>query len=263
MKRPSLKSHQLAVRRFKVTKHDYQTIDPDERVLFFMLAQTSNEIGMLHAILMQALNGVRDHHPRPVRETSLGMALFMARLMTNRLCEGWTVISKVKTVKLFDQLWTDVPPNPANREIYGQAIEARDRLSVYFGQSDNLLTKVRNKLASHIDRATFSGAFDIAPTDLDMSDFHTGLVGTTFFGGADSLQAIAVSHLIGSQDSAEGNNQLLAQVSAIAEDLKTFIDGFSVAFIVSRFGASGLGGDPQILSNLPKARHSRVHYFMS
>lgn len=258
-----LKSHQLAVREFSLTKRDYDGIDEDERLQFFMLAQISNEIGMLHAILLQALNGLKPRLPKAVRETSLGMALYMARLMTNRTCEGWSVASAHKTVALLNRLWESVPDNPANAEIYAQTMEAWERLSAYFGVSGNLITRVRNKQASHIDRASFAGAYALAPDDLDMTDFHTGMIGTTFFGGADSLQAIAVAHLAGVVNPSEASDRLFMEVLRVADDLKTFIDGFSVAFVIGRFGAQKLTGAPKILSDLPSARRARVHYFMT
>ncbi|HAC01946.1 hypothetical protein [Brevundimonas naejangsanensis] len=258
-----LKSHQLAVREFSLTKRDYDGVDEDERLQFFMLAQVSNEIGMLHAVLLQALNGLKPHLPKAVRETSLGMALYMARLMTNRIYEGWSVASAQKTVALLNCLWESVPENPANVEIYAQTMEARERLSAYFGVTGNLITKVRNKQASHIDRASFAGAYALAPDDLDMTDFHTGMVGTTFFGGADSLQAIAVAHLAGGLSPNEASDLLFMEVMRVAEDLKTFIDGFSVAFVIGRFGAKKLMNEPRILSDLPSTRRARVHYFMT
>lgn len=258
-----LKSHQLAVREFSLTKRDYDGIDEDERTQFLMLAQVSNEIGMLHAILVQALNGLKPYFPKAVRETSLGMALYMARLMTNRICEGWSVASAQKTVNLLERLWEGVPDNPANVEIQAQTMTARESLGAYFSVKGNLITKVRNKQASHIDRASFVGAYDLAPDDLDMTDFHTGMIGTTFFGGADSLQAIAVAHLAGGLGPAEASDRLFMEVLKVSEDLKTFIDGFSVAFVIGRFGAQKLMGEPKILSDLPSARRARVHYFMT
>lgn len=258
-----LKSHQLAVKEFALTKRDYDGVDEDERLHFFMLAQVSNEIGMLHAVLLQALNGLKPHLPKAVRETSLGMALYMARLMTNRIYEGWLVASSQKTLQLLDCLWESVPKNSANSEVYGQTMHARERLAAYFGVTGNLISKVRHKQASHIDRASFAGAYALASDNLDMTDFHTGMVGTTFFGGADSLQAIAVAHLAGGLSPKEASDRLFMEVLRVAEDLKTFIDGFSVAFVIGRFGAQKLMGEPKILSDLPNTRHARVHYFMT
>ncbi|RZJ45341.1 MAG: hypothetical protein EON87_07745 [Brevundimonas sp.] len=259
----ALKAHQLAVREFSLTKQDYNLVDEDERLLFFMLAQVSNELGILHAVLLQALNGVKPYLPRPVRETALGTALYMARLMTNRVTEGWAIISAEKTLKLFDQLWQSVPPNPANGDLYALSVQARDQLEQYFSTPGNLITKIRNKLASHVDRASFAGAYALAPDDLDMTDFHTGMVGTTFFGGADSLQAIAVAHLAGSDKAEDASDRLFRELQSVVEDLKTFIDGFSVAFVIGRFGPDQLSKEPKVLSDLPRARHARVHYFMA
>ncbi len=53
------------------------------------------------------------------------------------------------------------------------------------------------------------------------------------------------------------------EVMRVAEDLKTFIDGFSVAFVIGRFGAQKLMNEPRILSDLPSTRRARVHYFMT
>lgn len=257
-----LKANEIEVRETRLTKADFDAIPEDERVLFFMSGQIYNEIGILTAVLIQALQTNKQGRPKAIRETAVGTTYLMARLLCNRIYEGWDRVGREKSKLLFELLWQELPA--LERDVIGPEVEAaRARLHKYFSNDDALLKIARRKLASHIDRATFVGAYNLLPLDFPLHDFHTGKMGTTFYGGADSLAAIAPSVLVGTDDLLEGNQQMLADVLAVGSDLRTVIDGYMVAFMISRFGPDVLAERGEILRGLPSATALRFHYFFA
>lgn len=227
-----------------------------------MSGQIYNEIGILTAVLIQAIQTNKRGRPKAIRETAIGTTYLMARLLCNRIYEGWGRIGREKSKLLFEALWRELPD--LERGAIGPEVEAaRARLERYFADDDALIKVARRKLASHIDRATFASAYNLVPPDFPLHDFHTGKMGTTFYGGADSLAAIAPSVLVGTDDLAKGNEQMMTDVLAVGSDLRTVIDGYMVAFMISRFGTDVLDGRGEILRDLPSVTALRFHYFFA
>ena len=257
-----LKANEIEVRETRLTKSDFDAILEDERFLFFMCGQIYNEIGILTAVLIQALQTDKQGRPKAIRETAIGTAYLMARLLCNRIYEGWDRVGRNKSKLLFEALWSELPE--LERAAIGPEVEAaRARLESYFSDDKALLRVARKKLASHIDRASFVGAYNLLPPDFPLHDFHTGKMGTTFYGGPDSIAAIAPSYLVGTDDLTAGNQQMMTDVLAVGSDLRTVIDGYMVAFMIARFGTDVLAGRGEILRNLPSATSLRFHYFFA
>ena len=257
-----LKANEIEVRETELTKSDFDAIPEDERILFFMSGQIYNEIGILTAVLVQAIQTNKQGRPKAIRETAIGTIYLMARLLCNRIYEGWDRVGRDKSKLLFEALWSELPE--LERVAIGPEVEAaRARLVAYFEDDNALLKVARRKLASHLDRASFVGAYNLLPPDFPLHDFHTGKMGTTFYGGADSLAAIAPSFLIGTDDLSAGNEQMMTDVLAVGSDLRTVIDGYMVAFMISRFGTDVLAGRGEILRDLPSASSLRFHYFFA
>ena len=149
----------------------------------------------------------------------------MARLLCDRIYEGWDRVGRDKSKLLFEALWGELPE--LERAAIGPEVDAaRGRLERYFADDKALLKVARKKLASHIDRASFVGAYNLLPQDFPLHDFHTGKMGTTFYGGADSIAAIAPLFLVGTNDLSAGNEKMMTDVLAVGSDLRTVIDGY-------------------------------------
>lgn len=259
--RGPLKRGQIAITEVNFSKADFEKIDEAERTLFFMAAQTANEIAMLRSIILQALQNEKG--PKAVRETSLGIAFMCARILAGRVTEGWEkLLSETKVARIVDGILSALPDNPLASEIRQEVSEARARLTAYFARPTPLLRRVRNKLAFHMDAPAVKGAFDLLPEDFPLVDFHTGSRGSTFFGSADSLIAVAISHLAETSEPSAGIGQLVEESNRVGEDLETVIDGFLMAFIAERFGPERLRGPPQkIIKYSPIGSRSRLGFY--
>ena len=128
---------------------------------------------------------------------------------------------------------------------------------------DHLLKKVRNKVAFHHDRATVVGAYALVPDDLELVDFHTGTRGSTFYGAADTIAALSVSHLIGSDDPAEGQKRLSHEATRMSGLLENIIDGYLVGFAARHLGIERFRVEPNVtLRGLTSGAQAKLTFYV-
>lgn len=252
------KRGEVAVLEVHFTKAEFSAVPEAQRKRYFVLAQLANELAMLRVLIIQALNGVRG--PRVVVESGLGLAFMLSRLLAGRAHEAWH--EHLRKSSFAAEVREMASENGLNfgAEVLPDFEEALTVCKTYFGDPENLATKVRKKLAFHNDQAALAKAFDLLPEDFSLVDFHTGKRGTTFYGTADSLAAVAVSGLIDSEDLAYGQRELANSVSKIAGDLETLIDAYIVAFTVKHFGTERWQAKAEIVRNRPTTTSAQVTF---
>ena len=214
---------------------------------------------MLRVLIIQALNGSKG--PRAVRETGLGLAFMLARFLAGRIHEAWDLVRKASVAEAFAEHLQAIPVDD-REDIAIEVAAARRAVQTYFDQPSPLLTKVRRKLAFHQDRSAVVGAYDLLPDDFNLIDFHTGVRGSTFYGAADTLAALAASHLMGSADPSEGQSRLVQDAPHIGGELETIIDGYLVAFYAKYLGLERFRGGHTILSGLPSGTSAKAVFFV-
>ncbi|MNX83463.1 hypothetical protein D3C86_1152290 [compost metagenome] len=235
---------EMAVTEVRLSKAELDAAPEAERINFVMLAQTANEMAMLRVLIIQALNGAKG--PRPKLEAGLGMAFMLARLLAGRVHEAWDLVRKESIGKQFEANLLSIPAE-GRAGIKADVEAATAVVQEYFGQAQPLLSRVRKKLAFHHDRSAVAGAYELAPDNFQLIDFHTGKRGTTFYGAADSLAAFAASHLIGSDDPIKGQHQLTQEAPWIGGEIETIIDGYIVAFCAKYLGLERFSVAPTIM----------------
>lgn len=254
------KRGEVNIREIPFTKADFAAVPEDDRVLFFMAAQTANEIAMLRSMILQALDGVRGD--KALKETGLALVFFLARQLAGRVTEGWENLFRAEGKdQQFQRLWNNLPERAQKIAIREDFEEARSSLKIAFEQEQPLLRRVRNKLAFHLDRPAIIGAFDILPDDLPLNDFHTGRRGSTFYGGADTIMALAGSHLIGSKDPREGMHKIVEEASRLGGALETVIDAYLVAFVVHYFDEKRLEVEERTVRFAPEGARNRLRFY--
>lgn len=255
-----LKRGEAGVREVSFTKRDYLAVPEDDRALFFMAAQTANELAMLRSIILQALDAANGD--KVLGETGLAMAFFGARQLAGRITEGWEQLFKAEgKSQQFERLWDELPGDVRKEAMLADVAEARAALNDAFADEQSLLRRVRNKLAFHLDRPAIIGAFDILPDDFHLNDFHTGRRGSTFYGGADTIMAVAASHLLGTDDPTEGMNAVIREANRLGEALETVIDGYLVAFVIHYFGRERLDVEERVVKFMPEGTRTRLRFY--
>lgn len=257
-----LKRGELEVFVVPFKKAELAATPPAHLAFYLSLGQLVNEVTMLQSLLLRSVQAMRG--PRPARETSLGLALFLTRLMCGRMVEAHEAINSKDNARLLTELWDALPDTDEARLIRAEATSARIRINRDLGPRSSLMRLVRNKLAYHLDQQVLVETFRRMPEELELADFHTGRRGTTFFGVADTVAALAVSQLVGSADVMAGINDMAEAAQSAASDLQEFADGFLTAFYLVHFGQDRLASAPRVLlTNLPEMESASVGYYMA
>ena len=149
------------------------------------------------------------------------LALFLTRACCGRLVEAHTAINSQKNGRLLDQLWSALPDDRTAREVRANAEAAKTRLNKELGPGMRV------------------------PLDLELADFHTGRRGTTFFGVADTVAALAVAELSGADDVLSGVSDMAQAVMSAVGDLQDFADGYLLAFYLVHLGEERLQSAPR------------------
>lgn len=255
-----LRKGQIKIWEARYTKADYAALEPTERQRYFSTAQLLNEIIMLRLITSQALAGPEG--PRPVAETSLALAFFGARLLAGRITEAYNFISGGNFhrdhVAMLEKLRSDDPFKAKTHEHWN----ARQRLDTYFAQPNPLIRRIRNKLAAHLDPPAIAAAFELLPDDVEMHDFHSGLRGSTFFGGADTLAAVAASHLAGTTEPYSGMHQAISDASDLARDVIVVLESYLYCFIATRLGTRQLAEAKQVTISTASGAAARLRFYV-
>jgi hypothetical protein len=260
LKQAKLKRGEVRVKEVQFSKAEFAALPESERIHYFMLAQATNELTMLRTLTIQAFNGMAG--PRPVKEANLGMVLMLSRLTAGRLHEAWGLLEKESVFKQLEEM-TQRLDQPSFTEALASATQSMNNLPRFFGDAGNPITRVRKKIAFHQDRAPVVAAFNALSDEYDLTDFHTGIRGTTFYGAADTLAALAMLEVVGSgSDLLRGQQEFARLCISISEDVEEVTDSYLSAFCASHFGAERFSREASILRDRPPLRSAKAHFFL-
>lgn len=258
-----LKRGEIEVFTLQLTKAELSAVPSQHLSFYLQLGQLVNEIAMLQSLLVRSINGMRKG-PRPIQETSLAMMLFLTRALCGRIVEAHKAINAKENGHLLKELWDALPNNPDAADVRASAESGRTRLNKELGSNSSLMRLVRNKLAYHLDASVLMATFEKVPNDYQLADFHTGLRGTTFFGVADTVAAIAVAQLTAEDDLGASVSTMAATVLRAVTDLQSFADGYLLAFYLAHVGEQRLFEAPgQILTGLPDLHRASLGFYLS
>lgn len=258
-----LRRGELEVVTLELQKDDLTAVPKTHLAFYLQVGQFMNEIAMLQSLLVRTINGMNTG-PRPVQETNLAMMLFLTRSLCGRVYEAHKAINSPANRRILAELWDALPPTPLALEVRANAESGWARLNKRLGPKSSLLRLVRNKLAYHLDEAVLAKSFEAIPANYRLADFHTGRRGTTFFGVADTVAALAVGQLTSPDDVEAGVGQMAAEALSSVADLQDFGDGFLLAFYLAHIGEDRLAQAPsEVLTGLPDLGRARLGFFLS
>jgi hypothetical protein len=264
MRKPSgkrrVRSRDLAISTIEFTKRDLDAAPQPQKSFHLALGQVCNEVAILQSLLVQSSNGWQ-FGSRPEREVAVGTTFLMARLVSGKLHEAHALLNNQQNGRLLTQLWDSCPPRPGDDLLRQQSESARAHVNKYFGQPDALLRKVRNKLASHIDQSAMDEAYDRMPSEYTLADFHTRIRGTTFFGCADTVAALAVGALTG-EDGELALSRLMSDLIEVSSALMDFAYGYMLVFCRTYLPREKFNEDAFVLRDVPDLERQRLNFFL-
>jgi hypothetical protein len=169
----------------RFTRRDFDGIPEQERLVHLMLGQLANDINLLQKQLVFSVSGFGEGS-EPEHHAAVAQAMLTERMFAGRLNEAYQFLQTKEcnqAMKSYDQ------------NLPGEWREARKQLNEYFN-SDNLIRRLRNKQAFHMDLTTTREAYEMVPEDEPMTDFVTLHQGDCLWGSSDVLASFAMISLV-------------------------------------------------------------------
>lgn len=233
----------------RFTRRDFDRAPEQDRLVHLMLGQLANDINLLQKQLIFAINAFGEGS-EPQHHAAVAQAMLTERLFAGRLNEAYQFVQSAdcaRTMKTYE----DVLPEEWR--------DARKGLNGYFN-ADNLVRRLRNKLAFHMDVETTREAYTTVPADEPMVDFVTLHQGDCLWGSADVLASFAMISLSGNADIAAAVQQIANDLISVGGMFSTYIRNAQMAFIERHF-PDAQPALPPIFINGPGLLDVRIPFY--
>jgi hypothetical protein len=155
----------------RFTRKDFDRVPERERLVHLMLGQLANDINLLQKQLIFAVSGFGEES-EPEHHAAVAQAMLTERMFAGRLNEAYEFMQTADCNRAMKSYETSLPE---------EWRDARRKLNAYFN-ADNLIRRLRNKQAFHMNLTTTREAYAMVPTDEPMVDFVTVHQGDCLWG---------------------------------------------------------------------------------
>lgn len=236
-------------------KYDKQTlakVPADECALHFMMAQIGNDVATLQKQILFCFNRDKDELEFPVGEARTASGVMLAGLFAGRLYEAWTLLRE----RTHSEIYGRYEPEMAE-----EGREALAKIKKYFS-GDNLVLRIRNKLAFHTDLAVVQQAYEELDDDQTFTDYIADQNGNTHYHGAATLNAIAMARLTGETKLAPGLNKMMKELPPLGGVVTTYVQMFMIVFLKRYVSPSWEDAKRNAISfEAPRLKTVRMPYF--
>lgn len=220
----------IDILRMSFGLREFQKLTPEERALFLLLGNLSNQVNVLWKIVIIALN--RDPADPVDERVSAAQTQILVRLTIGVLWEGWRL---VESRLLGSKLGAEFVP-----KLDAPAKAALDSLKKRFGAS-GMLAAVRNSFAFHAPstsemEAAFQEAARAEPSEDVWSIYVTSGLLNCFFHASDLVIAHGISKAVGESVLLQSHKKLLNALGPISNELSELIFGFIAAIFRKHVG---------------------------
>lgn len=212
-------------------KYDKQTlakVPPDECALHFMMAQIANDVATLQKQVLFCFNTRKNERALPVGAARTASGVMLVGFLAGRLYEAWTLLRKPTHSQVYRTYEPDMPE---------EGRQALAKIKRYF-KGDNLVQRIRLKLAFHTDLATVQEAYERLDDDQTFTDYIANHNGNTHYHGAATLNAIAMARLTGETGLAAGLDKIMHEIPPLAGLVNTYVQIFMIVFLERYVGPS-------------------------
>lgn len=201
--------------RVQVTKAHLDRIPHDERVFYLMASQLSNDLNVLAKLLFFAANHASDEVRSNV---AIVQETLIIKMMAGRLHEGRTLLNKAFSAKgLWEKYKDDLLP---------EGRDAFEQINRYFGRP-NIIEKIRNKFAFHLDVPVIDAAYERIPGDAPFVDYVAAEhAGHSLYYGGEWLTLNAMIEATGESDWRAALTKIWGETTRVSLWFCFFIQSF-------------------------------------
>jgi hypothetical protein len=208
----------------RFTRSEFDKAPEQHRLVHLMLGRLANDINLLQKQLVFAINGF-GVGSEPEHQASVAQAMLAERLLAGTLNEAYEFVRTAKCHTVTADYKADLP---------AEWRAARNDLNTYFG-TNNLIRRIRNKLAFHADATTVLEAYDTVPAAEPMVDYVTVYQGDCLWGSSDVLMGFTMISLAGEANPALALQKIADELIRVAGLFLTYIRHAQMAFVMKYF----------------------------
>ena len=245
-------TNQVELKKVTLTKKLLAIIPEDERVLFFLLGHFSNEIVILHKLLIYSLAKPESNDVHE-KEARTSQSLFIARLYIGKLFEGWQILNKSYFNKLSKEF---------DSKLSKQGKTALENLKRYFGKR-TIVEKVRNTFSFHYDSEEVKKQYQRFDADKELT-LYIADTANSFYHMSDEIINRAIFELIGESTAQKSLECLFGEVKEVGQWFIEFTGHCIVAILDKYFknGFDKLQWEVITINNPPKIDEISIPFFV-
>jgi hypothetical protein len=238
------------LQRIGLTKSDLDRIPSDERFFFLIAGHLANDINILATLLIVAFQtGRQEGHFQdgPRAEAAITQQLLLIRVLAGRLHEANRLIGTEYFGKGFHSKYES--------DLSDTAKDALRRFGAYFGGKNNIISRLRNRFAFHLNREEIEEVYNDIDTDFPFVTYGSDAYRShCLFYGSEILYLNAMATITNSPTALEGLDRIYGDTTEVCVWLGLFLTGFMQVMITRYIGVIkrnqlenlDIGDDPSI-----------------
>jgi hypothetical protein len=230
----------------------------DERILFVQLSHITNDIAILHKLLLFTH---KTSDSEIIRDSIVAQGSLAARLLAGVLYEAWQVLQSTFFNSTLAKTYEDLLPNEPSG--------ALRELKAYF-RGGNTISTVRNHFAFHYDRGAVQDYLDCMDEKsaelyhIYLSDDH----GNSLYYLAEEISGMAMVKALGSVSPGltpgEAHQRLYEDLIAVSGHFQTFASGCMILVLDKYCQVEGaVPYTEAIIDDGPPVNEVAIPYFVS
>jgi hypothetical protein len=140
--------------KVSVGRTELEALPENELTFFIQAGRVLNEIGILHKL---TIFSNKEAGTEVERKAQNSQSVFLLSILAGKLWEGWELLQKAYFGAKLSKHYQRLLPSSAN--------DSLDNLKRYFSKGENLIKKIRDKIAFHYDSPEVIAQFGKTPQD--------------------------------------------------------------------------------------------------
>jgi hypothetical protein len=207
----------VELRRVNLTKSDIDRIPADERFFYIVAGHLANEVSILHKLLIIGGNSL--DREGPPGEAAHVQQFLLIKLLAGRLHEANDLISQHYYGKKLHQKY--------ETDLSERAADALRNWRKYFGGTSNVITRIRNKFAFHIDRKEIETTYNQLDDDFALLYYNSPQwTAHDLFLGSEMIFLNSMSMVVDAPTTTGRISKIYLDTTAMSVRLAEFVTGF-------------------------------------
>ena len=202
----------MKIYKASIPKKDIESLPESELIFFIQACRILNDINILHKTTTIS-NGIVDSEIE--RKAQNSQTLFFFILLAGKLFEGWNLVQASFFRSKLSKTYTTHLPSRAQ--------DSLKNLKKYFGNNDNIIKKVRNRIAFHYESDEIFEQLKKLPDEENFEIYLNQYQGNSFYYITNVLLMNAILEWSGIPDPLQALDKFFDEVTSVA---RWYIDFF-------------------------------------